>query len=624
MFWSVELADSLVGAGRFVVNDSKTPSGPAHVGALRGVLIHDAMYRTLAARGTPAQYLFGVDDYDPLDELPAGDPEYFRPFLGAPLCNVPAPPGSRAPDMAEHYIQDLFSVFRDLGVAAERYRMRDVYRSGAFDEAIDRILTGSDAVRAIYRDVSGSVRPSDWHPFQTVCEKCGRIGTTEVVAYDGKQVSYRCRPDLVKWAVGCGYRGTVSPFGGNGKLPWKLEWTAKWHVLSVSIEGAGKDHNTRGGSRDVAAACLARLFGKTPPTNIPYEFFLVGGAKMSSSRGVGALAREMADFLPPDVLRFLILRTRPNRPVDFSPEEKFIAKLFNDHDRLQTKYFAGQATADDKLLYELCQVEPTPAPEPWQPANFQVVLALVQMPHLDLHQKIEHERGRPSTELERRRLDERVAAARFWLATFASEEDRIELRPALPDRARSLEVEARAFTRLLASELTEVPWDSQAIQARLFETARRLPLEESAAFRAVYRVFLDRDSGPRAGSLLGFLERSMVLERLRSVPLARAELDQLVERTASSLGSVEQWLNSLAPQAASGTVATGATGAIAFCEVCVSARDGQTRVERVVVGHAAGPAIARRLADDFPFLALADGAGAQPTVIEKIASTLDG
>ena len=33
-----------------VVNDSKTPSGRVHVGAVRGVIIHDVVYRALKSR----------------------------------------------------------------------------------------------------------------------------------------------------------------------------------------------------------------------------------------------------------------------------------------------------------------------------------------------------------------------------------------------------------------------------------------------------------------------------------------------------------------------------------------------------------------------------------------------
>ena len=65
---------------------------------------------------------------------------------------------------------------------------------------------------AAYKEVSGAERPAHWLPFQTICEKCGCIGTTEVSDYDGREVSYMCRVDKVvntklNLGRGCGYEG---------------------------------------------------------------------------------------------------------------------------------------------------------------------------------------------------------------------------------------------------------------------------------------------------------------------------------------------------------------------------------------------------------------------------------
>lgn len=222
MLWTDHIARELHGPQ--LINDSKTPSGRAHIGALRGVLIHDAVFRAISDHGLPVRYTFGVDDYDPLDELPAGEKDFFKPYLGTPLCNVPPPPNSPASDIAEHYISEFFNIFRELGVQAETYRLRDIYRSGQFNEAIDTILQNAAIVRRVYKEVSNSHRPDNWYPFQVICEQCGRIGTTEVTGYHGKEVVYKCRSDLVAWARGCNYSGRVSPFDGHGKLLFKLDF----------------------------------------------------------------------------------------------------------------------------------------------------------------------------------------------------------------------------------------------------------------------------------------------------------------------------------------------------------------------------------------------------------------
>ena len=185
------------------INDSKTPSGVAHVGSLRGVLTHDALLRVASRNGQQARFTYGCDDMDPVDEIPHGTGEYFREHLGKPLCAVPPPPElagdteSASKNMAQAYFAEFTSTFAPLGVEAEHYYMSDIYAAGRLDETIDVFLRRSSKVREIYLRETGSVRPEHWLPFQPICERCGRIGTTFASDYDGETVAYECRPDLV-------------------------------------------------------------------------------------------------------------------------------------------------------------------------------------------------------------------------------------------------------------------------------------------------------------------------------------------------------------------------------------------------------------------------------------------
>ena len=581
MFWTEEVAAKC--GGPQIINDSKTPSGRVHVGALRGVLIHDAIFRTLQEKGIAGRYLFGVDDYDPLDEIPAGKGAHFEKYLGQPLCSVPPPDGSSAPDMAEHYISEFFAIFEELGVKVEKYRMRDVYRSGRFNDAIDTILKNAATVRRVYKEVSNSDRPATWFPFQTVCENCGRIGTTEVFAYEDGLVSYRCRPDMVKWARGCGHEGKVSPFDGRGKLPWKLEWVAKWITFPVTIEGAGKDHSTKGGSRDVSAACLRAIFGKEPPLNVPYEFFLVGGAKMSSSRGVGASARDIANLLPPEVLRFLMIRTKPNSPVNFDVKEEGIVKLFNEFDRYHTRVTQEKtATPDEAFVYRLAELTPE---GPYFNANFQLVTAMAQMPHLDAVEQITRRKGAPLTEIERRHLDQRIASARMWVENYAAEEEKTRLQETLPTRAAELTAVQRAFLTQLAEALPGTPWEDDALQARVFETARLTPIDQPLAFKAIYRVLLDRDAGPKAGNLLAFLDADFVTARFRELSYDRLEFWR---QSATSVEDLEKWFAQIGDKIAEKSWTTAMEGSVAAFEIIVTLKDGKRQLKRVLVEGSSG------------------------------------
>ncbi len=580
MFWTEDIAAKC--AGPQIINDSKTPSGRVHVGALRGVLIHDAIFRTLREKGIEARYLFGVDDFDPVDEIPKGEDEHFGKYLGWPLCNTPAPLGGTATDMAEHYMEEFWQVFAELGVKVERYRMRDVYRGGQFNEAIDTILRNADKVRRVYKEVSGAERPDHWYPFQVICEKCACIATTEVSDYDGREVTYRCRTDKVvntklNLGRGCGHEGKMSPFDGRGKLPWKLEWVAKWVKFPVTIEGAGKDHSTRGGSRDVSEACLRAIYGIEPPLRVPYEFFLVGGAKMSSSRGVGASARDMANLLPPEVLRFLMIRTKPNSPVNFDVREEGIIKLFNEFDRFQSRAtIDNNATADEACVQRLAELTPEGG---YYNANFQLVSALVQMPHLDPVTEIEKRKGAPLTDVERRHLDQRIASAKIWVENYASEDEKTRLQETLPARAQELTHLQRAFLHRLADSLLETAWSDDALQAKVFEITRLTPIEQPLAFKAIYRVLLDREAGPKAGNLLAFLDSGFVINRFRQLPFDKVAYWY---ESAVSTEQLDKWIEKEGDKIASRETSSVTEAGVTANEFIFVMKDGKRVLKRVM------------------------------------------
>jgi lysyl-tRNA synthetase, class I len=514
------------------INDSKTPSGRAHVGALRGVLIHDVIYRHLSRADPRTTYTFGCDDYDALDELPHGLEDFYRPYLGTPLCNVPPPPGTSATDIADYYITEFFELFTELDVAAKTYRMRDLYRSGRMDGVIDTILRGREAVRDIYRRVNGSIKPAGWHPFQVICPNCGKIGTTIVTEYDGELVHYECLESLVAWAVGCGSEGWVSPFGGAGKLPWKLEWAARWKVLGVTVEGAGKDHTTKGGSRDVANAVSREILGYDPPLNQPYEFFLVGGSKMSSSKGIGASAAGIAQLLPPQLLRFLLIRTPARKALNFTPDLESITRLYADYDRMLDAVELNSPSRSASELRYLSRVSGSEAESvrvgkvlPWD-----TIVSLVQLPHVDFWAQAERRFDPPLSAAEKVQLDQRVNSARVWLSNYAGPEDKIELTGSDAVLAELTNTQ-RAFLGIAGDILEKIPWSPDAVQAGLFDAARVTPIAQVDAFGAIYLLFLGRTSGPRAGSLLAFLGRDEVVGRLRSVDYSHR---LLIEETALS------------------------------------------------------------------------------------------
>jgi len=382
----------------------------------------------------------------------------------------------------------------------------------------------------------------------------------------------------VKWAKGCGYEGKVSPFDGRGKLPWKLEWVAKWVTFPVNIEGAGKDHSTRGGSRDVAAACLNAIFKKNPPLNVPYEFFLVGGAKMSSSRGVGASARDMANLLPPEVLRFLMIRTKPNSPVNFDVHEEGIIKLFNEFDRYQSRvYHEKNATPDEAAVFKLAELE---SHGDFFQGNFQLVSALAQMPHLNPVLEISKRLGRELTAVELSALERRIRSVGVWVDLYAAEEEKTRLQEALPERAQELSAAQRAFLSKLSSALQAVAWEDDVLQATVFETARMTPIAQPLAFKGIYRVLLDKEAGPKAGNLFAYLDREFVCKRLLELPV---DTEAFWRETSMTDEDFAKWMQQQREKISGYTHELKSAECGSVLEVTVEMKDGKRHLHRMLL-----------------------------------------
>ncbi len=522
MFWADKIAaDS---PENQVVNDSKTPSGRVHVGSLRGVVIHDVIHRALKHAGKSPKFLYGVDDYDALDTVPHYlDQERFSPYLGFPLCNVPSP-DERASDYAKYFMGEFLEVFEYLGVRPEIYYLRDHYRSGRLNAYIDTFLQNANLVREAYLEVSKAKRPEDWYPFQVICENCGKIATTVVSDYNGSEVFYTCKPDATDWVKGCGHSGWISPFDGNGKLPWKVEWVAKWALVGVNIELAGKDHSQKGGSRDVANAICRKVLKKQPPFHAPYEFILVNGTKMSSSKGVGSSAKEIAELLPPELLRFLILRTQPKSVINFAPNYETTTRLFRDYDTLIEKYQARspedqQESVLPEELMPLLYAQLDGEIKPYHPVELSTLISLLQVPHLDIREEIVKRSSQPLSEYDWEIANQRIAVAQKWLADYADEEDKLVLYlDQVPEQVKDLTVEQITYLKQLRMSLANLEgWDAEALQTTLFATAKELEMQQPLAFKAVYFSFLGKERGPKAGALLSYLDRDFVIARLQAV-----------------------------------------------------------------------------------------------------------
>ncbi|MES2203387.1 MAG: lysine--tRNA ligase [Patescibacteria group bacterium] len=501
-----ELKGKIASGKTLLVRDEKTASGRVHIGSMRALVLHAAIAERLDEAKVKNTFKFEINDMDPMDGLPVYlDKAVYEKEMGKPLYAIPSPDG-KAKNFAEYFGAEYIEAIALAGFTPELYRATELYFSGKMNEAIRLVLDKADAVRRVYKEVSGADRPSDWFALSVICENCGKIGTTKVSAWDGKEVTYTCYPTAVTWAVGCGHEGKVSPFDGKAKLPWKVEWAAKWFVLGVDVEGGGKDHYSKGGARDVARHIATEVFGYPEPFGVANEFFLIAGKKMSSSKGEGVSAKKIVELVPNKIFRLALYGKDINQQITFDPEGDTIPVLYDQYDKLAENYWEGKQDDYARLFTYIHPIKKSlfgkkrDIPSKQTLPRFSQVAFVVQMPHMDVYKEFPH--------ANKTELAERATYAKKWLDEYAPEKFVFKLQEVMP--AVVLDSEQKQSLKVLAEFMEQSNPDAETLHAKLHELK---------IFKAIYLAFLGKESGPKAGWFLASLDRAFVLKRLHEASI---------------------------------------------------------------------------------------------------------
>ena len=126
---------------------------------------------------------------------------------------------------------------------------------------------------------------------------------------------------------------------------------------------------------------------------------------MSTSKGVGAAAHTIGSVIPPEQLRFLFVRNRPESSIEFDPEgTDAIPRLFDEFDRLGAatagREVKGELPSGHESIFRYSLLDPAAdvaaAAAAFRPAFGHLAL-LVQVPGVDVHERVAAEKGSPLT-----------------------------------------------------------------------------------------------------------------------------------------------------------------------------------------------------------------------------------
>ncbi len=493
-FWADQVAAEIVAAGKGkVAATGITPSGEIHIGNMREVVTADVAVRAVTALGSTPQFIYIADTYDPLRRVyPFLKAEKYQPHIGSPLSEIPCP-CDRHPSYAEHFLEPFLRSLETLDIRMEVLRADQLYKEGRYTKNIFRALEATNKIREILKKETGKATEDDWSPFNPICNACKHMTGTKVVGFraDKEEIDYQCD---------CGDKGTVTAKGG-GKLTWRVDWPARWEMLGVTIEPFGKDHASAGGSYDTGVRIVREVFGAEPPFPIVYEWIsLRGGGDMSSSKGNVISIADMLETVPPDVLKYSVLKTKPNRSIVFDPGLPLLS-LIDEYDDLTSANRNARA-AEFATVHGRAPVG--------APFRHLVMLTQTTQDKVTEIAAILKRNGYEALDMEM--LAARVKYARKWLDRFAPEDLKFSLQPKLPEMARSLTPQQKSALRIISEKLRS-GMNADDIHQLIYSVKDEAALTPNLLFEAIYKSLLGKAKGPRAGFFLASLDAGFVKRR---------------------------------------------------------------------------------------------------------------
>lgn len=317
----------------YVITSGITLSGPVHLGTLCEAYYPVVIGSRIAALGHDVKNYFISDDLDAFDSVPAVLSEYsdeLTPHLGKPLAHVPDPTGT-ASSFGEYFLNEMKDIMEKFEIAPEIRRISEEYPAGRFDSYARLFLKEFEKVRWVVAQSSARDLPADWNPIMPICERCGKIATTVVTGFDDESYDYTCTRK-VGYTKGCGHSGHNLLSDHKYKITWRLHWPAWMDLFGTSAEGAGMDHHTKGGSWDTLVMTFTEILKKDPPIGWKHGFFLLKGAKYSKSKGIGMGASDLLKLVPPELIKYFLLRADIDENKDFDPTGHSLIRLYNDYE----------------------------------------------------------------------------------------------------------------------------------------------------------------------------------------------------------------------------------------------------------------------------------------------------
>ena len=515
MHWADHTAQTLRARGESqVIASGITPSGEFHVGHLREILTAEMIHRACLDAGMESRYIFIVDSMDPLRRVYDFLSPSYEQYIGHPLAYIPAPGPDGEPDQdggsyADHFLAPFLPALKQIGVEPEVVMNHETYESGAFADKTHSAIEQRDEIRRVIEEVSGREVPEDWFPYNPL----GSDGSIDGVSVTGYEHPH------VHWVDSHGVEGMSDIRTAQGKLPWRIDWAAKWGIHGITCEPAGKDHGAAGGSYDTGIP-ICEMLGSEPPHKMVYEWIqLKGMGPMSSSKGLTVGPMDALALVPPEIMRYVIARSKVGRHIDFDTGPALFTTA-DEYERLVAEPPGGsneelsrrQQIARDTQLgaLRLSQVKEGADPsDSIAGVSFRHLAMLAQIKSSDDDvwvslRRSGHLEGDPGAP-----LAGRLRRMRNWVdGPHFPDAAKVEVQSSVSEEVRTnLTDEQNAFLSSLSSAISDCEWTAKAIGDCIRLVATEVGIDGREAYVALYWIILGKSHGPRVASIMAEMER---------------------------------------------------------------------------------------------------------------------
>ncbi|HZD35933.1 MAG TPA: lysine--tRNA ligase [Nitrososphaeraceae archaeon] len=494
-------------------------SGIPHLGSLGDAVRAYGIAVALRDMGYHAELLAYSDDMDGLRKVPSGFSKGLASYIAKPVSSIPDPYGSCHSSYGAHMTGLLLDSLDRLGIQYTHISGESTYKQGYLVNQIDLILKNHKKIGKSIARIVGQDKYLGSLPYFPICDKCGRVYVASPKEYfpDKRMIEYKCDGTTISGDIveGCGYHGETYLEEGKGKLPWKVEFAARWQAFDIRFEGYGKDILDSVRINDWISDEILHF---AHPMHIKYEMFLdKGGKKISKSSGNVLTPQTWLRYGTPESLLLLLYkRISGTRHVDLED----IPNLMDEYDFLEDIFFEISTEANiakrAKLrgIYEyIHQLNPPSCPSLHVPYRILAHQAL-------LFRGDEKQVNKVYDRLVKYGLVKDKNGSLINKIQLASNWSNDHL-PATLGRTNInvSETEQEALFELIQFLENIKTVDDKgelaiAIQSKIFSIGKSKGLQPKGFFKLLYKILINAETGPRLGNFIADMGINWAYEHL--------------------------------------------------------------------------------------------------------------